>query len=97
VKFDIDKRIGHFSDLIRSGQMTREEALAALDEPRYDPDLLKRDREFVVKKLAFTPEGFDAMMASPVRSFRDYPNSYRAVMATKNLVNRLRGWGLYSR
>ncbi len=35
-KFKIDKRKAHYSTLICSGQMTREEALSLLDEPLYN-------------------------------------------------------------
>lgn len=38
-KFGIDKRKAHFSSLINSGQMTREEALAKLDESPVYPEL----------------------------------------------------------
>jgi N-acetyl sugar amidotransferase len=75
-KFGVDKRRAHFSTLIRSGQMTREEALSELKKPPYPADLLEEEKEYVVKKLCLTNEEFEKIMALPIRSFHDYPNSY---------------------
>jgi hypothetical protein len=41
-KFGIDKRIGHLSDLINAGQMTKSEALAEMLNPTYDQALQKQ-------------------------------------------------------
>src|SRR3954464_14647422 len=58
VKFGVDKRRCHFSNLVLNGEMTREEALRALDAPLYDPNELERDRSYVLKKLGFTRAEF---------------------------------------
>ncbi|NDC77185.1 MAG: N-acetyl sugar amidotransferase [Chitinophagia bacterium] len=63
VKFHVDKRKAHLSTLICSGQMTREQALAELQLPLYDPKELKKEKEYVLKKLGFTEEEFDEMMS----------------------------------
>lgn len=66
-KFGIDKRRAHWSALISSGQATREEALLALEQEPYPVDEQMKDLEYVIKKLGFTREEFDAMMkAAPV-------------------------------
>jgi N-acetyl sugar amidotransferase len=64
-KFGIDKRRVHLSALIRNAEITRGVALEALNEPIYDPAELRRDREFVLKKLGFSEAEFDALMAAP--------------------------------
>lgn len=74
-KFGYDKRKAHLSSLVVSGQMSRVEALAALQEPLYDPRVLEEDREFWIKKLGLTPEEYYAVMAAPPRFYTDYPNS----------------------
>lgn len=94
-KFGIDKRVGHCSDLINSGQMTRKEALDEVSRSGYDPDLLSTDMDFVKKKLNLNDEEWDAIMAAPVKSFRDYKNSYRFVQFLRKSVNMLRAIGLY--
>ncbi|MBS1774565.1 MAG: N-acetyl sugar amidotransferase [Bacteroidetes bacterium] len=66
VKFKIDKRKVHLSNLICSGQITREEALEEMKKPAYDPAQLEIDKEFVLKKLGYTNEEFDKIMNAPV-------------------------------
>lgn len=96
-KFGIDKRVGHLSDLVNSGQLTREQALEEIRGDPYPAELQAHDREYVIKKLELTETEFEALMALPSRSFRDYRNSYATVQALRSLANRLRGRGLYSR
>jgi N-acetyl sugar amidotransferase len=72
-KFGIDKRKAHLSNLICSGQITREEALAELKVPAYDPVVKKSDYEFVLKKLELSGEAFEEIMQQPVRLHSQYP------------------------
>lgn len=72
VKFKVDKRKAHLSALICSGQITRDEALEEMKEPPYDPEMLKIDKAFVLKKLQLSEEEFNRIMATPVRSHRDF-------------------------
>lgn len=93
VKFNIDKRKAHYSTLICSGQMTREEALQELQKEVYPPDRLKEDMEFVPKKLGLTPEKFARIMALPPKTFWDYPSyenalPYRAARSVYRFVKR---------
>lgn len=74
VKFGIDKRRSHLSSLIRNGELTREEALAELDTPAYDPEELRIERQYVLKKLDFSETEFEEIMNAPVRSHADYPS-----------------------
>lgn len=71
-KFKIDKRQFHLSVLIQSGQITREEALRQYSMVGYDPVQLQEDKEYVLKKLGFTPEIFDAYMKAPIKKHDDY-------------------------
>ncbi|HKP32391.1 MAG TPA: N-acetyl sugar amidotransferase, partial [Chitinophagaceae bacterium] len=61
-KFHIDKRKAHYSTLICSGQMTREEALQELRKPLYSPDELQADKEYVMKKFGLKESEFKAIM-----------------------------------
>lgn len=94
-KFGIDKRRGHLSDLVNSGQITRDEALRQVEEVDYEPLLIEQDREFFLKKLNLTPAEFQAIMDAPVRSFKDYKNSYGFVQFLRRSVNELRKRGWY--
>ena len=96
-KFGIDKRYGHLSDLINSGQITRDDALAEIQRPAYPQELLQQDLEFVVKKFKITNERFEELMALPASTFRDYRNHYNWISRLKRLVTLLRARGLYPR
>lgn len=74
VKFGYDKRKGHFSSLICSGEMTREEALDELKKPTYAPSLQEEDREYVIKKLGLTDAEFEEIMNTPPKTIYDYPS-----------------------
>jgi N-acetyl sugar amidotransferase len=94
-KFGIDKRYGHFSDLINAGQISREAALKEMELPPYPEALQAEDLEYVSKKLGLRGGAFDDVMALPIKSFRDYKNSFDKVNFLKSIANRLRGMGLY--
>ena len=71
-KFKIDKRKAHLSDLIFSGQITKEEALKELEQPIYPQEVFEQDYEFVLKKFGWTDEEFKEIMALPPRSHYDF-------------------------
>jgi len=71
-KFGIDKRKAHLSNLIFSGQIQKQEALDELQAPIYDPAQLKEDYVFVLKKLGFSVDEFEKIMAAPRREHREF-------------------------
>jgi N-acetyl sugar amidotransferase len=96
-KFGIDKRYGHLSDLINAGQITRQQALEEIKNPPYPEAQQLEDLAYISKKLGLRGGAFDEIMALPVRSFRDYRNSFALVNLLKSIANGLRGHGLYPR
>lgn len=79
-KFGFDKRRAHLSTLICSGQLTREEALAALETPPYpDASLLARDREYVVKKLGLDAGEMERILREPRREHTEYATQGRTI------------------
>ena len=67
LKFHVDKRKTHLSNLIFSGQTSKLKAIEILKQPIYDPQTLKRDTEFVLKKLGLSQSEFDGIMNGPIR------------------------------
>lgn len=86
-KFNIDKRKAHYSNLILSGQMSRDEAVQAMALPVYPAELLEEDREYAIKKLELSPAEFDAIIASPNKTFLDYRTSHALFEKAKRVVN----------
>lgn len=89
-KFGIDKRRAHNANLVLSGQMTREAALAGLQAPPTPENLMLEDMEYVCKKLGLSQVEFDALMELPARTFFDYPNSYTRLEQAKKVLRFLR-------
>ncbi len=68
-KFNIDKRKTELSAQIRSGHITREEAVKILNEPyHYDQGIV----DHVISKLGFSKEEFEKIMQAPNKSYKDY-------------------------
>jgi len=78
-KFNIDKRKSHLSTLICSKQMTRDQALEEIKKPPYEEELLRQDKEYVLKKFGFSEVQFNDLMITPIRKhteFASYINIY---------------------
>lgn len=71
-KFNIDKRKAHLSNLICSGQITKEEAYKELEKPIYDPEQLAIDKLYVLKKLRMTEEELDDYIKAPRREHTEF-------------------------
>jgi aminotransferase len=93
-KFGYDKRKPHYASLIVSGQMSRDEALAKLQEPLYDPKELEVDISYFCKKLRISRQQFDAFVAAPAHHYSDFPtwnSRYRMLKKAQGLVERALG------
>jgi N-acetyl sugar amidotransferase len=86
-KFGYDKRRTHFSSLILTNQMKREEALNELLKPAYDEDEMARDFEFVAKKLDLSVEALEQILNGKNKTFRDYKNNLLLINSIINLVS----------
>ncbi len=73
-KFGFDKRRAHFSSLILTGQLSREEALEKIAQPAYAPDMIAQDFEYIATKLGLTVDELRALHNGPNKSYRDYKN-----------------------
>jgi N-acetyl sugar amidotransferase len=71
-KYKVDKRRAHLSNLICSGQMTRDEVLLELKTPPYNPKQFEEDLDFVLKKFGLTKLDFDALMHLEIKRHTDY-------------------------
>lgn len=85
-KFKVDKRKLHLSNLIFSGQMTKEEALIELSKPIYPDEYFKKDKEFVLKKLGFSEIDFEEYMKAPNKQHNVYFNEYPKRSYTINRI-----------
>jgi hypothetical protein len=94
LKFGYDKRRPHLSSLIVSGQMSREDALAKLAEPLYDPEELEIDIAYFCKKLRITRQKFDDLLSAPSHHHTDFPTwdgRYKLLKMVQRLMERSLG------
>lgn len=71
-KFGYDKRRAHFSSLILTKQLTRDEALARIAKPAYDADTIDQEFEYVATKLGLTVAQLRTLMRGENRTYKDY-------------------------
>jgi len=86
-RFGIDGRLLGHSALVRSGQLSREEAIDSISQPPvYDPDIV----QMVKKRLGFSDAEFEGLMNLPEKTYHDF-KTY------KHTFERMRGlfWLLY--
>lgn len=77
-KFGIDKRKLHFSTLVMNGEMTRDEALAALQGIPYESEkLLRQDTAYFLRKMGWDEAKLDAYLQRPAKSHDAYPSERR--------------------
>ena len=90
VKFNIDRRLFNYSALVRSGQMSREVALDRISRINFIED--ESVVALCIKRLGLTRAEFDKIVATPPKTFHDYPNNYQVLRLFKipiKLMSRL--------
>lgn len=81
-KFGYDKRRAHLASLVVGGEMTREAALDAMDNPNYYPQSqMEEDRDYILNKLEISEEEWSRIMAAPIKTAAEYPSNQKLMRA----------------
>lgn len=88
-RFGFEKRRAHFSSLIMTGQMTRDEALDRISRPEMDEHFLQQEFEYVAHKLGLTVEELQQLFDSPKKTYRDYKNKRWMIGLGANILRWL--------
>jgi N-acetyl sugar amidotransferase len=88
-KFGYQKRRAHFSSLIMTGQMTRDEALNRISRPEMDEHFLKQEFEYVANKLGLTVAELQEIFEGKNKTYRDYKNKRWAIGVGANVMRWL--------
>ena len=88
-KFGYDKRRAHFSSLISTGQLAREEAVKILQNPPYDQVQAMRDLEYICKKLGISKDEFLSMMKEENKTYKNYKNSSKFIALGVKIAKKL--------
>jgi N-acetyl sugar amidotransferase len=90
-KFNIDKRKLEYSALIRSGQMTRNEAIKLTEQPYpYKNESIK----YTLSKLGISDSEFDIIMNEKPKMFYDYSSYFSIIKACKFPIKVACNFGL---
>jgi hypothetical protein len=90
-RFGYDVRRVQFSSMILTGQMTREEALAKLEQSPYDPEVIQQDFDYVATKLGISSDELHGYLGLPEKYYWDYPNSKRFFEIGEKILSRVAG------
>ena len=73
-RFGFDKRRAHFSSLIMTKQMSRDDAISRIASPEMSELFLRQEFEYVANKLNITPNELRNYFSMPHKTFRDFKN-----------------------
>lgn len=91
VKFGVDKRKVHHSNLIVTNQMSREDALADLNSNSYiDFGDFEKDKLYVLKKLGFTSDEFELYMKLKPVSHYDYNSELFFLKKAQSIISPIK-------
>lgn len=76
-RFGYDTRRVQYSSLILTGQMPRDEALARLKQPAYDPATIDGEFEYIATKLGITVDELRKYHEMPLKTYKDYKNQQK--------------------
>lgn len=88
-KFGFHKRRAHFSSLIMTGQMTRQEALDRIARPEMDEHFLTQEFEFVANKLGLSVDELRQVFEGENKTYRNYKNKRWLIGLGTNVVRML--------
>lgn len=88
-RFGYEKRRAHFSSLIMTGQMTREQALDRISHPEMGEHFLKQEFEYVAHKLGLTVDELQALFDMPKKTYRDYKNKRDLIGMGANVMRKI--------
>lgn len=88
-KFGFEKRRAHFSSLILTNQMSREEALVRIAKPEMDEQFLKQEFEYIANKLDLTVNQLQEIFDGQNRTFRNYKNKQKIIVIGTKILRIL--------
>ncbi len=88
-KFGYDKRRAHFSSLILTGQMTRDEAIERISKPEVSSETMEHDINFICSKLGITREELNQIYKGTNKTFKNYKNKWHIITLGTRIMQLL--------
>ncbi len=88
-KFGFEKRRAHFSSLILTGQMTRQEALERISKPELSEEFLQKEFDYVADKLDLSRSELQEIFDGENKTFHDYKNKIKLIGFGAQMMQKL--------
>jgi len=88
-RFGFEKRRAHFSSLIMTGQMKREDALDRISKPEMSEHFLAQEFEYIANKLNISELELQELFNMPKKTYFDYKNKRWLIGAGTKLLSWL--------
>jgi N-acetyl sugar amidotransferase len=88
-KFGFEKRRAHFSSLILTGQMTREEALERISKPELPEEFLQKEFDYVADKLDLSRAQLQEIFDGQNKTFHDYKSKIKLIGFGAKMMQKL--------
>ena len=88
-KFGYQKRKAHFSSLILTGQMTREEALERVSKPELSEEFLQKEFEYVAHKLEMTTDDLQQIFEGENKTYKNYKNKMGIIKLGAQVMQKI--------
>ena len=88
-KFGYEKRRAHFSSLILTDQMTRQEALVRISKPELSDDFLEKEFEYVAEKLDLKLSELRSIFEGDHLTFHNYKNKIKLINFGGNIMQKI--------
>ena len=88
-RFGFEKRKAHFSSLIMTGQMDRNEALKRISSSEMDENFLKQEFKYVAHKLDLSVDELQDLFKNPKKYYYHYKNKRWIISLGANVMRSL--------
>lgn len=89
-KFGYHKRRAHFSSLIMTSQMNRDEAIDRLKKPEMSEEFLSKEFSYIAKKLEITDADLQLLFNGTNKTFKQYKNKHWLIGIGARIMTLLR-------
>jgi len=88
-KFGFEKRRAHFSSLILTGQMTRDDAMERISKLELSEEFLQKEFDYVADKLDLTRAELQKIFDGKNKTFHDYKNKIKLIGLGARMMQKL--------
>lgn len=88
-KFGYQKRKAHFSSLILTGQMSRDEALERVSKPELSEEFLQKEFEYIAHKLDLTKDELQQIFEGENKTYKAYKNKMGLIKMGAQIMQKL--------